>query len=143
MRAGLLQDWIHTSDQKMGFRFDRCATIGNNKYYFEVERGTHTLAAIQKKVEQYLKLPGRFHVIFTVQDYRANPFAEIDKTGKQFGAEILTLLQTYKRGSQFLVAPHHLLLENPHAQLLVSPENKAYSFQSLVQNSSMTSIETI
>jgi len=125
-----ITEWEHTSDQKHGLRFDRAAKIAGKQFYFEIERGTQTITAIKEKVEQYLRIPGTFYVVFTVQDYQPNPYMKVVKTYRQFGEDILNLVAQYRRRAQLVVAPHHLLVENPSAEILVSPEAK-YSFQTI------------
>lgn len=124
-------EWIHTSDQKDGFRFDRALLIHGKQFYFEIERGTHTAAHIEQKVKQYLGKPGQFFVVITVQDYRPNPFEKTVKTAQDFGREILALLTSVRRRAQFTVAPHASLIDNPLGEFLISPEPRKYSLESI------------
>lgn len=119
------------SDQSKGLREDLAAKIIGKQVYFEVERGTQGMKRIEEKVERYLKLPGWFYVVFTVQDYRPNPFAKVEKSARQAGEDILNLLKDYGRGAQFLVTPHTLFLEDPLARVLISPTDENFQFEGL------------
>lgn len=130
-KTGIPLTWIHTSDQKDGFRFDRALLIFDKQFYFEIERGTQTVSHIEQKVKQYLAKSGTFYVVITVQDYQPNPFEKTVKTGQDFGREILALLKNYKRRAQFTVAPHKALLTNPLGEFLVSAEPQKYSLESI------------
>lgn len=130
-KLGQTMVWTPKDDQKNGFSFDRGLEIFGRQFYFEIERGTQTVQDIQGKVEAYLKLAGRFHVVFTVQDYQPNPFEPVKKTAHDYGAEILGLLGTYRRGAQFLVTPHATFVEDPLGQFLVSPWNSAFGLNTL------------
>lgn len=136
-KLGLPMDWTPKSDQKQGFRFDAKAHMFGNTFYFEVETGTHSVDQIEGKVDAYLTQPGYFFVVFTVQDYKPNPFDKVTKTARDFGQEILNMLNVKRRrtgkplGRQFLLTPHEKLINYPLAEVLVSHQQKAYSFQSL------------
>ncbi len=130
-KTGIPLTWVHTSDQKEGFRFDRALHIFGKQFYFEIERGTHTVSHIEQKVKQYCSKPGTFYVVITVQDYQPNPFDKTEKTAQDFGREILALLTGFKRRAQFTVAPHKKLLEDPLGEFLVSPEPARYTLESI------------
>lgn len=130
-KTGIPLTWIHTSDQKDGFRFDRALTIFDKQFYFEIERGTQTVSHIEQKVKQYMEKPGTFYVVITVQDYQPNPFEKTVKTGSDFGREILALLTQYKRRAQFTVTPHKALLTTPLSECLVSSEPAKYSLETI------------
>lgn len=132
-KTGIPMEWIHTSDQKDGFRFDRALLIFGKQFYFEIERGTQTVSHIEQKVSQYLSKSGQFYVVITVQDYQPNPFDKTTKTAQDFGREILALLAQppFRRRAQFTVAPHKALLTNPLGELLISPEPAKYTIESI------------
>jgi hypothetical protein len=78
-------------------------------FYVEEDRGTMGIEKIQSKVERYMKLPGRFHVIFCVPDERR-------------AENFLTMLVNYRRGNQFLVTLHEYLSSDPLKSIFVSPK---------------------
>jgi hypothetical protein len=79
-------------------------------FYVEEDRGTMGLDKIESKVQRYMKLPGRFHVIFCVPDEnRADNF--------------LTMLSKYRRGNQFLVTLHEYLSSDPLLDIYTSPKD--------------------
>ncbi|MEW6126744.1 MAG: hypothetical protein AB1757_06875 [Acidobacteriota bacterium] len=123
--------WEHQSDQKDGFRFDRALQIFGKQFYFEVERGTQEGIDIREKVQQYLAKPGRFYVVFTVQDYQKNPYEPITKTAAQYAKEILPILAQARRNNQFTVAPHLRLVATPLAEVLMSPVVEFYSLETI------------
>lgn len=113
--------WINKDDGKKGFRFDRAFKIHGKQFFLEAETGAHYSrreTVIPEKVENYMKLTGRFHVIFAVQDYQ-------NITAKQYADSILEILQTYNRGAQFLVAPCILLAKRPDSECLIRPRDGA------------------
>lgn len=131
-KTGLPLEWVHTSNQKDGFRFDRALTIFGKQFFIERERGTQTVSHAEEKVRQYLTKQGVFYVIFTVEDYQRNPFdIKTVKTAKDFGNEILDFLKTVRRRAQFTVAPHKKLVADPLGEFLVSPEPARYSFETI------------
>lgn len=123
--------WVPEDDQKNGLRFDRAVQIFGKHFFFEIERGTQTVQTIQDKVEAYMKLQGRFHVIFTVQDYRPNPFEPIVKTAQDFGGEILSFLTTVNRGAQFVVTPHNTFIDDPLKPYLIPPRGGQFSLETI------------
>jgi hypothetical protein len=129
-KLGVPFTWIHTSDQKDGFRFDRALYIFGKQFYIERERGSQELPVIEEKVRNYLGLSGVFYVIFTVEDFPGSG-GRIKKTAKEFGAEILDYLKTERRRTQFVVAPHARLIANPLDECLVSPEPAKYTLESI------------
>lgn len=120
------------SEQRKDFKEDLAFEFEDKLFYMEVETGSHEAKDLKEKVEAYLKLKGHFYVIFTIQDYRPDPLLPIKKTWKQFGTDILAMLELYGRGAQFLVSPHHLFIENPLGLHLVNHQNKQFSLQSLL-----------
>ncbi len=120
--------WIPKSDGKSGFRFDRAFKIFGNQFFLEAETGTHyhkRETVIPEKVEHYLKLDGRFHVIFAVQDYEDIP-------AKKYADELIRILTPYNRGSQFLVSPCIMLHKRPLSECLIRPRDGAlFSLQSV------------
>jgi hypothetical protein len=120
--------WYSADDQKKGFRFDRALKIFDKRFFFEVETGSaysRRHENIPKKIDQYLTLEGRFHVIFVVCDY------EGVTTAKQYATEISTILQRYNRGSQFLVAPHVGLAHSPLGNWLIHKSGEIFSLETL------------
>ena len=131
-KTGLPLTWTAKSTQKDGFRYDGSFQIFDKQFYLEVERGTQGIKDIEQKVEAYLKLPGRFHVIFSVSDYKPNPYDPIVKTAKQYGMEILEFLEGVRRGNQFLVSPHVLLSTRPLDPVLISPTGDTFSLENIL-----------
>jgi hypothetical protein len=130
-KTGIPLTWTAKSPQKDGFRYDASFTIYDKQFYLEVERGTQGIKDIQEKVNAYLKLPGRFYVIFTVEDYKPNPYAPVVKTAKEYGNEILDFLEEVHRGNQFTVSPHVLLSTRPLDPVLLSPTGDTLSFATI------------
>lgn len=130
-KTGLPMTWTARSTQKDGFRFDASFTIYGKQFYLEVERGTQGIKDIDQKVKAYLKLPGRFYTIFTVEDYKPNPFAQIEKTAKDYGMEILDYLEETRRGNQFVVSPHVLLSTQPLNPVLLSPTGETLTLETI------------
>lgn len=111
--------WINKDDGKRGFRFDRAFKIYGKQFFLEAETGAHYSrreTVIPEKVENYLKLAGRFHVIFAVQTYP-------NITAQQYGEAILDILYSYNRGSQFVVSPCGSLFKNPLSECLILPKD--------------------
>ena len=130
-KTGLPITWTAKSTQKDGFRYDASFEIYGKQFYLEVERGTQGIKDIEEKVNAYLKLAGRFYVIFTVEDYRPNPFAPIVKFKQKTAYEILDFLEDVRRGNQFTVSPHVLLSTRPLDQILLSPTGDTLSLESV------------
>jgi len=130
-KSGISFTWTAKSNQKDGFRYDAFFELYGKTFYLEVERGTQGIKDIEEKVKAYMKLAGRFHVIFTVEDYRPNPFAPVVKTAKDYGNEILDFLEEAHRGNQFLVSPHTLLISKPLTPCLLSPTGDTFSFENI------------
>lgn len=111
--------WINKDDGKKGFRFDRAFKIFGKQFFLEAETGAHYSkrdTVIPGKVENYLKLQGRFFVIFAVQDYPKIP-------AKTYADSILDILNSYHRGSQFVVSPCVMLYKRPLSDCLIKPQN--------------------
>jgi hypothetical protein len=112
--------WTAKSDQKKGFRFDRAMEFHGKHFFFECETGSK----YSRRMKEYLKIPGRFFVVFTVQDY-----GEI--TAADYGKWLIDFLWDYRRkrngkpdshlGSQFLVTDHQAFCENVLADYLMQP----------------------
>jgi hypothetical protein len=130
-QTGVDLTWTAKSTQKDGFRYDAQFIVYGKQFYLEVERGTQGIKDIEEKVKAYLKLPGRFHVIFTVEDYKPNPFAAVEKTAKDYGNEILDYLESVRRGHQFIVTPHIAFINNPLGQVLLSPTGDTFSLETI------------
>jgi len=92
----------------------------------EVHRGTQTVDVVIEKAKHYAEIEN-CRPIWTVSDYRPNPLAEIVKTARQAGQEILHALREANIVSQPLITPHALFVKDPLAPVLVSPRNQAYS----------------
>jgi len=102
---------------ELGFAPDRSSIIDGRIIFWEIDKGTETLAVIRKKVERYIQLsrlhPERkFHVVFTATRGRAKSI-------------LLDVLLDFKRGNQFLVAEHQSVVKNPYGEVLVSPKEPA------------------
>lgn len=130
-KAGIQMEWEAKSDQKDGFRFDASLKAFDKQFYFEVETGTHGIKAIEEKIDAYINLRYRCYVIFTVQDYRPNPFEPVTKTGKDFGYEILGVISEKGRKNQFTVTPHPIFTANPLNPVLVSHTGEAFSLETI------------
>jgi hypothetical protein len=79
-------------------------------FYVEEDRGTMGAEKIESKVERYVKLGGRFHVIFCVPD-------------ENRAENLLTILAKYRRGNQFLVTLHEYMSSDPLLSIYVSPKD--------------------
>jgi hypothetical protein len=120
--------WINKDDGAKGFRFDRAFKIFDRQFFLELETGSqfdHRHEKIPEKVKNYLKLEGKFHVIFAVMDYDERV------TARRYSKEILSILKEYRRGTQFLVTPHIVLAKDLLSECLIAPNDKIYSLQSL------------
>ena len=103
----------HEEYLELGLKPDRSSIIDSRIIFWEVDKGTETLAVIRKKVERYIELSQlhperRFHVIFTASKARARSI-------------LLDVLPPFKRGNQFLVADHLSVVEQPYEPVFVSP----------------------
>ena len=130
-KAGIPMEWEPKSDQKGGFRFDARLSAFGKTFYFEVETGTHGIKAIEEKIDAYINLKYRCYVIFTVQDYRPNPFEEVTKTAKDFGYEILNVISEKGRRHQFTVTPHAVFTASPLNPVLVSHTGEAFTLETI------------
>ena len=107
----------HEEYLELGLKPDRVSNIDGRIIFWEVDKGTETLAVIRKKVERYIDLSKlhpdrRFHVIFTATKARAKSI-------------LLDVLPDFKRGNQFLVAEHQSVIERPYENVFVSPLDPA------------------
>ncbi len=119
--------WIEKDDQKNGLRFDKALEIFDKRFFFECETGSHFYKrenVIRKKIKQYMKLDGRFHVVFVVADHNGISAA-------RYGQEIMNLISEYKRGSQFLVSPYDGIKDDPLGNWIGHPNNKVYSLETI------------
>lgn len=129
--------WISKDDGAKGFRFDRAFKIFDRQFFLELETGSqfdHRAEKIPEKVKNYLKLDGKFHVIFAVMDYDERVTAE------RYIREILSILAGYRRGTQFLAVPHLALVKDLLGPWLMAPTDQIYSLQSLPSFVHATSI---
>lgn len=114
--------------QNKFFRFDRKACLFGKTVYFEVERGSQKGDKLRTKLEAYKKhyseTGEKFHVIFTVQDYRPNPLEDVVVTGKKKGQELLKLFEEFKLPGNYLVCYQQSLAADPLKAELVSRFNK-------------------
>jgi hypothetical protein len=118
--------WQAKDDQRKGFRFDRAFYLFDKQFYLELETGTQYYKredVIRKKIEAYMKLEGRFHVLFSIIDG--------DVPAKVYSDAILEMLADQQRGTQFLTAPHKGLLLNPLGDWLIHPGGNLYSLASV------------
>ncbi len=114
--TGHLQEWEVNSAKHRLIEEDRKAVFLDRIIYWEIDRGTEKKGAISYKATRYVKLNGRFHVIFVApNEDRANA--------------ILHELPT-NRGAQFLVSLHEYMKHDPLAQAYVSA-NRPGDFQYL------------
>jgi hypothetical protein len=109
-------------------RFDGLLVYQGKNVFFEVERGTQKVKDIEEKVREYIKIPESPNVIITVQDYRDTSRF---KSAQDQAYKILEMLSQYRRGNQFLVAPHTTFLNNPLGELLFSPTGEVLSLKTL------------
>lgn len=119
--------WTDKDDHRRGFSFDKALEMFGKRFFFEMETGSHYYKrekVIRKKIEQYMKLEGRFHVIFEVSDYAGVP-------ARKYGEEILGIIREYHRGSQFLVSPYDALVKDPLSNWLIHPNGKVYSLETI------------
>ena len=127
-KTGQPLKWISNSTDEEG-RFDR-AMVWNGVFIpFEVHRGTQSVDVVVEKAKFYTKENCR--PIWTVQDYKPNPFEDVVKTAKQSGQEILDALRSAGIVAQPLITPHLVFTQNPLSPVLVSPLNKAFSLSDL------------
>jgi hypothetical protein len=100
----------------------------------EVHRGTQKVEVVVEKARHYAKNKN-CRPIWTVSDYRPNPLSDIVKTAKESGQEILNALKQAGIVAQPLITPHAKFIQDPLAQVLVSPLNRAYSLLNLASES--------
>jgi hypothetical protein len=117
--------WFHTDDSKER-RWDRAMTWQGVWMPIEVHRGTQKIEVVIEKAEYYAKQKN-CRPIWTVSDYQPNPLAEVVKTAKQTGQEILDAFRQTGFVAQPLVTPHAIFIKDPLAPVLVSPRNRALS----------------
>jgi len=103
----------HEEYLELGLKPDRASKIEDRIIFWEVDKGTETLAVIRKKVERYIALsnqhPGRkFYVIFTASKGRAQSI-------------LLDVLPEFRRGNQFLVGVHESVVQNPYDAVFKTP----------------------
>ena len=103
----------HPEYIELGLKPDRVSNIDARIVFWEVDRGTETLAVIRRKVERYIELSRlhrdrKFYVIFTATRGRAKSI-------------LLDVLPDFRRGNQFLVAEHQAVVERPYDAVFVSP----------------------
>ncbi|CAN5361115.1 hypothetical protein BH10ACI1_BH10ACI1_02710 [soil metagenome] len=111
--TGFLNFWDEPQDwDEFGLKPDRRMIYDGKIVFWEVDRGTedyYTDKGIKGKLDRYTKLsrsrPDRFHVCFTTID---------NKTNAERRAEtILELINSYKRGDQFMITLHKWAVEMP------------------------------
>jgi hypothetical protein len=114
--TGQLQEWEVNSAKHRLIEEDRKSVFLDRQIYWEIDRGTERRGAIKSKADRYVKLSGRFHVIFVApHEDRANA--------------ILNELPT-NRGGQFLVTLYEYIKRDPLSEAYVSA-NRASEFQFL------------
>jgi hypothetical protein len=132
-KTGKRLKWFHASDDKEA-RFD-CAMNWQGVFVpFEVHRGTQPVEVVIEKAKYYARMKN-CRPVWTVSDYRPNPFEEVVKTAKQSGQEILDALRESRLMMQPLVTPHVKFIADPLARVLVSPKNLAISLLDLASES--------
>lgn len=137
--TGIPMEWIPKvalpqlgKDRKGKFIFpDGGVYAFGKKFYIEEETGSHELIDIENKVSNYIQRGERCFVIFVVNDYQPNLLEPIKKTAKDFGFEILGMLEEKGRRNQFTVTPHNVFIENPLASILVSPTAESFSLETI------------
>lgn len=125
--------WFHTDGSK-DKRWDRAMHWQGVFIPIEIHRGTQSVEVVIEKAKYYATLPN-CRPLWTVSDYRPNPFEDIEKTAKQSGQEILTALKDVGLVAQPLITPHAKFVANPLNQILVSPANRAFSLFDIVSES--------
>lgn len=129
-KTGETFQWFHTDDGKEK-RWDRAMLWRGVWMPIEVHRGTQPVEVVIEKARYYATREN-CRPIWTVSDYRPNPLAEIVKTAKQTGQEILDALRQANITAQPLITPHQIFLKDPLAKVLVSPRNQALSLLDIV-----------
>jgi Replication-relaxation len=123
--SGQLHAWEKPEDYEeyktLGLKPDRSMVLSNGTIVFwEIDRGGEVYRIIKEKVDKYVKLSRshpaqRFHVVFTTIDDK--------QTAKSRCAGILSLLEDFKRGDQFLTLPHAWAVTEPLNPVFLSPLN--------------------
>jgi hypothetical protein len=121
--SGQLHAWEKPEDyeeyETLGLKPDRSMVLSNGTIVFwEIDRGGEVYRIIKEKVDKYVKLSRlhpdhRFQVVFTTIDDK--------QSAKSRCAGILSLLEDFKRGDQFLTLPHHWATEEPAGAVYISP----------------------
>ena len=125
--TGLPMIWIEKDDNKKGFSFDKALEMFDKRFFFEMETGSHFYKrekVIRLKIENYMKLEGKFHVIFEVADHNGIP-------ASKYGQELLKIISEYKRGTQFLVSPYAGLVTDPLGDWLAHYSGKTFSLKTV------------
>lgn len=136
-KTGKVQVWNSKWDtdewkdfaRKVGVKYDcRMELEGvNQTIFFEVDRGGMSPKTLKDKMQSYIELAevvsDPFIVILTLQSRYGNLRARAES--------ILDMLETLKRGRQFLITPHGKIVENPLGDVLVPYTNRDISFSIL------------
>lgn len=116
--TGLLNNWQwepYEEYQKLNLVPDRPSVIGDKIFFWEVDRGTENLSEIEKKIPKYIELARvkqkQFHVPIAVP------------TKGRAKNILLDILPKFKRGNQFIVTTHELVLSDPLGKIFASPLN--------------------
>lgn len=120
--------WLNKSDQTEGLRFDRAMKYDGKYFAFEIETGSKydkRNEEIPKKIQQYMKIKGRFFVIFVVMNYPGKT------TAANYAKKILNLALKERRGTQFCVASLDGLIDDPFGQQIIDPLGNIYSFKTI------------
>jgi hypothetical protein len=114
--TGELHAWYwkpHEEYKRFNLVPDRSSIIGDKIVFWEIDRGTESLSEIEKKIPKYIELANvkqkKFHVVISVP------------TKGRAKNLLLDVLPQFKRGNQFVVTTHELVLSNPLGEVFASP----------------------
>lgn len=105
---------------------DDKAVWDDTTIYYEVDMSTMSPDKIQDKINRYIRVPQRFHVIFVIGSNQTHPDhrkAEIENQADM----ILELITNAKRGHQFLITLLDWATVDP-TKMIVSPLDTSKHF---------------
>ena len=118
------KDWIVEQKLKED-RVDRGILVNGKPVYFEVDMGTENISVLYEKVENAIRETSyRFHVVYV--------FAGEEKKAQDRARKLGLYLAGKKRGDQFVIASHPVLINNPLGEVIFTPKGELKSINALL-----------